>query len=150
MQISFWQRVLCRSRDSRSSSTYLLIVAALTVACSSMTACGRRWTIDTGKIAGADRVDVILHNEPIATISDPQRVRDIVEFFGRYREGWSEPIGGPLGPSLNFFFYQKGQYLGDFGIGLDYITTGASSRPAPASEINNLASRLGLKWPPAR
>jgi hypothetical protein len=128
----------------------MLLLATLSIACSSSAmSCGRR-SIATEKLEGADRIDVIVHNEKISTISEPQKIRDTLAFIRKYRDGWVEPLAGPTGALLRFSFFENDRFLGEFGLGWNYIASGGLSRSAPESEINDLAHRLNLQWPPPR
>jgi len=97
----------------------------------------------------ANRIDVIVHNERTAMITDSGKIREVLTFINRHEDGWMQAWTGPLAPSLDFFFYRDDVFLGEFGIAPNYIVFGGFSQRAPPDEISTLAQRLGLRWPPA-
>ena len=101
--------------------------------------------------ARAEKIDVIgTGREKVAEITDKAKIRDAAAFVERYHDGWIDAWTGPRAPSLQLQFYKDGKYLGEFGIADDYLVDGFLSRDVPPSQIAQLASRLGLQWPPAR
>jgi hypothetical protein len=122
---------------------------------------GKRIDEVFSKLEGADRIIVKGGNaglQEVATITDEQKVRDVLVFFERFPDGWVIFSGSP--GQYRLYLYHDQQLLGTVGLTAsssdqsaseqseDVISVGSYYRRAPSSAVAALALRLGLQWPP--
>jgi hypothetical protein len=134
------------------SNVILRLSALWMVACVDIGTCGghpRRLNLE--HIDQADRVAVLWsHGIPIATITDPSKVQAARAFFLRHRDGWIEPWTGLRAGARELRFYQGDgkQAIADLDFSETYITSGGMYMKVPSKEITELATALGIPWPP--
>ena len=109
------------------------------------------------ELEDTDRIVVIAHyagSDPVATIRDRVKIRDLVMFFEAHPDSWVTFSG--VIPGYDFNLYQGDRLLGHLGLtassnvrpGEDTLSCGDYFRRAPATEVAALAKRLDLPWPP--
>lgn len=129
---------------------YLFIVLACSVAGCGSCASDIR-SLDFTSLSRADRIDVVTPvGEPLVTISDGQKVQNAAAFAERHRDGWREDWVGPRSGLLRLEFYRRGEYLGGYGVGMDYIVSAREFlfREASPEGIRQLMTDLGVEFPP--
>ncbi len=119
---------------------------------------GRRLDKEMVALERANRIVVVKSGssgrDPLATIGDQAKVRDVVAFFKRYPDRWIL-FSGPPGDYW-LYVYQDDRDIGLLALtassrvrpGEDTLTFGEYARRAPSADVAALVSRLGLPWPP--
>lgn len=134
-------------RVARLRASIVCLLACLATAC---TGSGEKPTFShsLGDLSSADRVEVTVAGvTPIATITDSSKVKAIITFVERYRDGWTNVWSG-AGSERIVTFYAGTTALKFFGVSPRYINDGDYARPLSEAEIAELIGLLGIPWPP--
>lgn len=132
---------------SRLGVWIVLLLTCLATACTS-THETPTFGHSLGDLSIADRVEISVAGvTPIATITDPSKVKAIVSFVERYRDGWTNVVTG-AGSERIVTFYAGAKALKSFGVSPRYINDGTYARPLSEAEIAELIGLLGIPWPP--
>jgi hypothetical protein len=123
----------------------LLAWAALATACTSRETAALRHSL--GDLSSADRLEVSVAGvTPVASITDPSKVKAVVAFVERYRDGWRNVWSG-AGSERIVTFYAGTKPLKSLGVSPRHINDGDYARPLSEAEIAELIALLGIPWP---
>jgi hypothetical protein len=139
-----------------SAAAALIGFAALVTSAILVVSCSKRQSLDFRALGAADRIqikDLTAQSDlEVGRIDDSVKVRYVLEFLERHKDGWTEPFGGSPIPQLMMEFYKDGNRLG--GVGLDSerliadpATHGWWSLPISSKERDDLLKQLGLTLP---
>ena len=132
---------------SRLGAWIVLLLTCLAIACTNSHQTPT-FGHSLGDLSSVDRVEVSVAGvTPIATIADPSKVKAIVSFVERYRDGWTNVVTG-AGSERIVTFYAGGKALKSFGVSPRYVNDGTYARPLSEAEIAELIGLLGIPWPP--
>ena len=106
----------------------------------------------SAELRAADRVLITSSmNDPLRTISDPSSISDLVAFAEAHESGWGAPRWGPSGGLLRANFYSRNRFLGDLGVGSDFLAAQGcadlQSRPLPAGDRAAVIRMFGVPDP---
>lgn len=121
-----------------------------------LSACSTRHSLDFQALHSADRIQIkdltAQSDRDVGRIEDAIKIRYVLEFLERHKDGWTEPFGGSPIPLLMLEFYKDGDRLG--GVGLDSKrliadsgTQGWWSLPISSEERDDFLKQLGLTLP---
>ena len=147
----------------------LMAVLATSLACESIVAssCGARpldyWASLPNDVDRANRIVVTSRDDcdkALTVIVDASKVRVAAEFLKAHRDGWGENVNAGGCGAIKLDFYKDDSEIGWFGLTLipadtnrartAVISIGGIVRHVDVSELEALAERLGLQWPPTR
>jgi hypothetical protein len=134
----------------RKTLSYLLIAIFCTLPNIGCTPCKN---MGFERFQRATRVEITTnHNQVLRNIEKLADVRALVEFTQAYKDGWSTPwAGAPIAP-VRVNFYQREQFLGDFGIGEGFLAAqgcgGFQSRSISSEERARLIQLFGVSVVP--
>lgn len=80
-------------------------------------------------LAGADRI-IITDNtgKPLRRVTEPSEIKQISGFALSHRSDWETPWSGtPIAP-IRANFYQNNRFIGDLGVGDDFLTSQGCGR----------------------
>lgn len=124
----------------------LLALAGLATACTSREAVTFRHSL--GDLSSADRLEVTVAGvTPVATITDPSKVKAVVAFVERYPDGWINVWSG-AGSERIVTVYAGTTPLKAFGVSPRHINDGDYARPLTDAEVAELIGLLGIAWSP--
>ena len=145
-----------------------MAVLATSLACESIVASsgGTRpldyWTSLPNDVDRANRIVVTSRDDcdkALTVIVDASKVRVAAESLKAHRDGWGENFNAGGGGHIKLDFYKDDSEIGWFGLTRSPaeggsrtadISLGSIVRPVDVSELEALAERLGLQWPPTR
>jgi hypothetical protein len=103
-------------------------------------------------VPGAERVVIIADygKDTLAEITDPRRIRELLEFVNARRAGWETPWAGVPVPRIRALFYRSasgGGMIRSFGAGPGFFEATSqpadfASRTAEPSEVGEFLSLL--------
>jgi hypothetical protein len=140
----------------KASALALVGLTALAIGAILVSSCSKRRSLDFHVLAPTDRIQVkdltAQSDKEVGRIEDPVKIRYVLEFLERHKEGWTEPFGGPPIPQLVMDFYKDGDRLGGFGLDSQRLiadpgTQGWWSLPVSSEERNDFLKQLGLTLP---
>lgn len=125
------------------------VVAALLAV---MDCCGFRTSCPDMRFARlrpADRVMITSNmNDALRTISDPVSISNLVAFAEAHESGWGTPWFGPPVALVRAHFYSGSRFLGDLGVGTDFLTAQGcgsfQSRRVSASDRTAVMQLFGV------
>jgi len=90
-------------------------------------------------------------NDPRRTISDPASISNLVAFAEAHENGWEVPWWGPRGALVRANFYSGSRFLGDLGVGSDFLGAQGCgdfhSRPVSAGDRVAIMRMFGVPDP---
>jgi hypothetical protein len=125
-----------------------LTVALVPLAC----AAGRQCDMRFDRLRAADRVVISSNlNKPLRTIADTQLIAQLVGFALDHQADWRAPWYGTPVPSFRAQFYRGSTFLGDLGIGGDFLEAqgcdGFQSRSVSAPDRARIVALFGVPDP---
>jgi len=107
------------------------------------------------RLQPADRVLITTSmNETLRTISDPASVAALISFAEAHATGWEVPWYGPPGALVRANFYAGNRFLGDLGVGSDFVSAQGCgdfpSRPISAEDRAIVMRMFGVPDPYAK
>lgn len=121
------------------------------------TACSLRWltpcpNMRFERLRTADRVVVRSDtNKALRTISDPASISLLVAFAEAHANRWGTPWYGPPVEVVSAGFYSDSQFLGDLGVGDDFLSAqgcgGLQSRPVSTHDRAAVMQLFGVGDP---
>lgn len=101
------------------------------------------------ELGGVNAIYITVHGDglrPIAEITDPSRIAEIVAFVNARRTGWSMPWYGVPIPAVTAQFCDGDKFKGHFGAGANFFETDLGctfcSRYAFANEVKTFLNLL--------
>jgi len=129
------------------------VVAGLTAfmlaSCSTSNECPY---MDFQEFRVADRALITVDSNAIDDeIRSVDRLRALVDFAEEHNSGWSSPVFGPPIARLSVQFFVGNRFLGDFGVGTDFLAAQGCgyfySRAVSAADRQKLIALIGVPDP---
>ena len=132
-----------------ASIAMLLLGAPLLVGCKFDAQCK---DMELSRLQSADRVVVVTNNmQELRVITDAQTVAKLGAFAVSHPDNWEVPLAGPPVALVRGDFYRGSQFLGDLGLGSDFISAQGcghfQSRSVSAKDREALLKLLGIADP---
>src|SRR5439155_7430636 len=136
------------SLEKMRTMSWAVVAALLAV----MDCCGFRTSCPDMRFARlrpADRVMITSNmNDALRTICDPVSISNLVAFAEAHESGWGTPWFGPPVALVRAHFYSGSRFLGDLGVGTDFLTAQGcgsfQSRRVSASDRTAVMQLFGV------
>lgn len=87
-------------------------------------------------------------SKPLVTITDAQKISQIVAFVDSHRLGWEAPWYGIPVPTVTAEFFDRTEFKGHFGVGRDFFETQREgvfrSQQASVNDVHQFLDLVGL------